>query len=122
MNSFLWALIVALVTWTLTNAYWADRSETEVNELWVSFYNEMSTFKQKQKEQHLDHYKEQKNELRRLRDQSLDLLDEFKKEYDISDGTVFALRMDFERAFGKLNIIHTNEGENNGDYPRQNAE
>lgn len=122
MNSFLWALIVALVTWTLTNAYWADRSEAEVNELWVSFYNEMSTFKQKQKEQHLDHYKDQKNELRRLRDQSLDLLDEFKKEYDISDGTVFALRMDFERAFGKLNIIHTNEGENNGDYPRPNAE
>lgn len=121
MNSFLWALIVALVTWTLTNAYWADRSETEVNELWVSFYNEMSTFKQKQKEQPLDHYKEQKNELRRLRDQSLDLLDEFKKEYDISDSTVFALRMDFERAFGKLNIIHTNEGENNGDYPRPNV-
>lgn len=118
MNSFLWALIVALVTWTLTNAYWTDRSEAEVNELWVSFYNEMSTFKQKQKEQPLDHYKEQKNELRRLRDQSLDLLDEFKKEYDISDGTVFALRMDFERVFGKLNIIHTNEGENNGDYPR----
>lgn len=122
MNSFLWALIVALVTWTLTNAYWADRSETEVNELWVSFYNEMSTFKQNQKEQHLDHYKDRKNELRRLRDQSLDLLDEFKKEYDISDDTVFALRMDFERAFGKLNIIHTNEGKNNGDYPRQNAE
>ena len=122
MNSFLWALIVALVTWTLTNAYWTDRSETEVNELWVSFYNEMSTFKQKQKEQPLDHYKDQKNELRRLRDQSLDLLDEFKKEYDISDSTVFALRMDFERAFGKLNIIHTNEGENNGDYPRPNAE
>ena len=121
MNSFLWALIVALVTWTLTNAYWADRSETEVNELWVSFYNEMSTFKQKQKEQPLDHYKEQKNELRRLRDRSLDLLDEFKKEYDISDGTVFALRMDFERAFGKLSIIHTNEGENNGDYPRPNV-
>jgi hypothetical protein len=121
MNAFLWALIVALVTWTLTNAYWADRSETEVNELWVSFYNEMSTFKQKQKEQSLDHYKKQKNELRRLRDQSLDLLDEFKKEYDISDSTVFALRMDFERAFGKLNIIHTNEGENNGDYPRPNV-
>lgn len=122
MNSFLWALIVSLVTWTLTNAYWADRSETEVNELWVSFYNETSTFKHKQKEHPLDHRKEQKNELRKLRDQSLDLLDEFKKEYDISDGTVFALRMDFERAFGKLNIIHNNKGENNGDYPRPNAE
>lgn len=122
MNSFLWALIVALVTWTLTNAYWADRSETEVNELWVSFYNEMSTFKHKQKEHPLDHRKEQKNKLRKLRDQSLDLLDEFKKEYDISDGTVFALRMDFERAFGKLNIIHNNKGENNGSYPRPNAE
>lgn len=122
MNSFLWTLIVALVTWTLTNAYWADRSETEVNELWVSFYNEMSTFKHKQKEQSMDHRKEQKNELRRLRDGSLDLLDEFKKEYNISDGTVFALRMDFERAFGKLNIIHTNKGENGGNYPRPNAE
>lgn len=122
MNSFLWALIVALVTWTLTNAYWADRSETEVNELWVSFYNEMTTFKHKQKEQPLDHYKEQKNELRKLRDQSLDLLDEFKNDFDISDGTVFALRMDFERAFGKLNIIHNNKGENNGSYPRPNAE
>lgn len=122
MNSFLWTLIVALVTWTLTNAYWADRSETEVNELWVSFYNEMSTFKHKQKEQSMDHHKEQKNELRRLRDGSLDLLDEFKKEYNISDGTVFALRMDFERAFGKLNIIHTNKGENGDNCPRPNAE
>lgn len=121
MNSFLWALIVALVTWTLTNAYWADRSETEVNELWVSFYNEMSTFKHKQKEHPLDHRKEQKNELRKLRDQSLDLLDEFKKEYDISDGTVFALRMDFERAFGKLNIIHNNKGESNDNYPHPNV-
>lgn len=122
MNSFLWALIVALVTWTLTNAYWADRSEAEVNELWVSFYNEMSTFKHKRKEQPLDHYKEHKNELRKLRDQSLDLLDEFKNEYDISDGTVFALRMDFERAFGKLNTIHNNKGENNGNYPRPDSE
>lgn len=122
MNPFLWALIVALVTWTLTNAYWADRSETEVNELWVSFYNEMSTFKHKQKEQSMNHHKEQKNELRRLRDGSLDLLDEFKKEYNISDGTVFALRMDFERAFGKLNIIHTNKGETDDNYPCPNAE
>ena len=121
MSAFLWAFIASLVTWTLTNAYWADRNEADINELWLSFYNEMNQYKQK--ERFMDHRKEQKNELRRLRDQSMDLLDEFKKEYNISDGTVFALRMDFERAYGRLNTIHTNKGENGGnDYPRPNAE
>lgn len=121
MNAFLWAPIVALVTWTLTNAYWADKNEADINELWISFYNETNYYKQKERNS-MDHYKEQKYELRRLKDQSMDLLDEFKKEYNISDGTVFALRMDFERAFGKLNTIHTNKGETGGNYPRPNAE
>lgn len=121
MNVILWSLIVALVTWTLTNAYWADKNEADINELWISFYAETNRYKQ-QKERPVDRYKEQKHELRKLRYQSLDLLDEFKKDFGISDGTVFALRMDFERAFGKLNIIHTNKGESNGDYPRQNTE
>lgn len=119
MSSFLWALIAALVTWTLTNAYWADRNDADINKLWTSFYNEMNQYKQKERQ--LDRYKEQKYELRRLKDMSLDLLDEFKKDFNISDGTVFALRMDFERAFGKLNTIHNNKGENNGDYPRPNV-
>lgn len=98
MSAFLWAFIASLVTWTLTNAYWADRNEADINELWLSFYNEMNQYKQK--ERFMDHRKEQKNELRRLRDQS----------------------MDFERAYGRLNTIHTNKGEARGDYPRPNAE
>ncbi len=122
MNVILWSLIVALATWTLTNAYWADKNEADINELWVSFYTEMNQYKQQQKGRPLDHYKEQKHELQKLRYQSLDLLDEFKKDFNISDGTVFALRMDFERAFGKLNIIHTNKGEASVNYPRPNAE
>lgn len=120
MSTILLAFIVSLVTWTLTNAYWADRNEADIDELWLSFYNEMNQYKQK--ERFMDHRKEQKNELRRLRDQSMDLLDEFKKEYDISDGTVFALRMDLERAYDKLNNIHTNKGEAHGEYRRPNAE
>lgn len=122
MSVILWSLIVALATWTLTNAYWSDKNEADINELWISFYNETNRYKQQQKEQPLDRYKEQKLELRKLRYQCLDLLDEFKKDFNISDGTVFALRMDFERAFGKLNIIHTNKGEASGDYPSPNAE
>lgn len=122
MSIILWSLIVALATWTLTNAYWADKNEADINELWVSFYTEMNQYKQQRKERPLDRYKEQKLELRTLRYRTLDLLDEFKKDFNISDGTVFALRMDFERAFGKLNIIHTNKEEENGNYPRPNAE
>lgn len=122
MNIVLWSLIVGLVTWTLTNAYWSDKNEADINELWVSFYTEMNQYKQQLKEQPLDRYKEQKHELRKLQNQSLDLLDEFKKDFNISDGTVFALRMNFESAFGKLNIIHTNKGEARGDYSSPNAE
>lgn len=62
MNTALWSLIVGLVTWTLTNAYWADRNEADINELWISFYNETNRYKQ-QKEQPLDRCKEQKHEL-----------------------------------------------------------
>lgn len=64
----------------------------------------------------MNHYKHQKEELQRLHDQALDMLDEFANEYHISDGTVFALKGDFERAFRKLSEIHHNKGENNGDY------
>ena len=46
MSAFLWAFIASLVTWTLTNAYWADRNEADINELWLSFYNEMNQYKQ----------------------------------------------------------------------------
>lgn len=61
----------------------------------------------------MNHYERQKAELQLLNDQALDMLDEFTNEYHISDGTVFALRMDFERAFGKLNQIHQYKGEIN---------
>jgi hypothetical protein len=50
------------------------------------------------------------------------MLDEFANEYHISDGTVFALKGDFERAFRKLSEIHHNKGENNGDYTHPTVE
>lgn len=64
----------------------------------------------------MNHYKRQKEDLQRLHDQAVDMLDEFANEYHISDGTVFALKGDFERAFRKLSEIHRNKGENNGNY------
>ena len=70
----------------------------------------------------MNHYKRQKEDLRTLHDQALDMLDEFANEYHISDGTVFALRGDFERAFRKLSEIHRNKGENNGDYVHPTVE
>nr|DAP25666.1 MAG TPA: hypothetical protein [Caudoviricetes sp.] len=42
------------------------------------------------------------------------MLDEIRNEYHVSDGTVYALHMDLERAFGKLNQIHQNKGEIDG--------
>ena len=62
----------------------------------------------------MNHYERQKEELRTLHDQALDMLDEFANEYHISDGTVFALKADFERAVRKLSELHHNKGENNG--------
>jgi hypothetical protein len=50
------------------------------------------------------------------------MLDEFANEYRISDGTVYALRMDFAKAFGKLSEIHKNKGENNGNYAHPTVE
>jgi hypothetical protein len=70
----------------------------------------------------LNHYERQKEDLRRLNDQALDMLDEFANEYHISDGTVYALRMDFAKAFGKLSEIHKNKGESNGDYTHPTVE
>lgn len=70
----------------------------------------------------MNHYERQKEELRTLHDQALDMLDEFANEYRISDGTVYALRMDFAKAFGKLSEIHKNKGENNGDYAHPTVE
>lgn len=61
----------------------------------------------------MNRYERQKEELQLLHDQALDMLDEFTNEYRISDGTVYAVRMDFERAFGKLNQIHQYKGEIN---------
>lgn len=61
----------------------------------------------------MNHYERQKEELQLLHDQALDTLDGFANEYHISDGTVYAIRMDFERAFGKLKQIHQYEGEIN---------
>lgn len=61
----------------------------------------------------MNHYERQKEELQLLHDQALDMLDEFTNEFHISDGTVYAVRMDFERAFGKLNQIHQYKGEIN---------
>ena len=70
----------------------------------------------------MNHYEKQREELQLLHDQALDMLDEFANEYRISDGTVFALKGDFERAFRKLSEIHRNEGENNGDYAHPTVE
>lgn len=64
----------------------------------------------------------QKEELRTLHDQALDMLDEFANEYHISDDTVFALKGDFERAFRKLSEIHHDKGENNGNYAHPTVE
>ncbi len=61
----------------------------------------------------MNHYERQKKDLQHLHDQTLDILDEFANEYHISDGTVCALKMDFERAFGKLSQIHHHKGEIN---------
>ena len=70
----------------------------------------------------MNHYEKQREELQLLHDQALDMLDEFENEYRISDGTVFALKGDFERAFRKLSEIHRNKGENNGDYAHPTVE
>lgn len=70
----------------------------------------------------MNRYERQKEELRTLHDQALDTLDEFANEYHISDGTVFALKGDFERAFRKLSEIHRNKGENNGNYTHPTVE
>lgn len=70
----------------------------------------------------MNHYEKQREELQLLHDQALDMLDEFANEYRISDGTVFALKGDFERAFRKLSEIHRNKGENNGDYAHPTVE
>ena len=70
----------------------------------------------------MNHYEKQKEELQLLHDQALDMLDEFANEYRISDGTVFALKGDFERAFRKRSEIHRNKGENNGDYAHPTVE
>ena len=70
----------------------------------------------------MNHYERQKDELQRLHDQALDMLDEFRNEYHISDGTVFALKGDFERAFNKLSQIHQNKGESNGEFLRPTVE
>lgn len=70
----------------------------------------------------MNHYERQKEELRTLHDQTLDMLDEFANEYHISDGTVFALKGVFERAFRKLSEIHHNKSENNGNYAHSTVE
>ena len=70
----------------------------------------------------MNRYEKQREELQLLHDQALDMLDEFANEYRISDGTVFALKGDFERAFRKLSEIHRNKGENNGDYAHPTVE
>ena len=70
----------------------------------------------------MNHYEKQREELQLLHDRALDMLDEFANEYRISDGTVFALKGDFERAFRKLSEIHRNKGENNGDYAHPTVE
>lgn len=61
----------------------------------------------------MNHYERQKEELQLLHDQALDTLDKFANEYSVSDGTVYAICMDFERAFGKLKQIHQYKGEIN---------
>lgn len=62
----------------------------------------------------MNHYEHQKTRIQSLKDQALDMLDEIRNEYHVSDGTVYALHMDLERAFGKLNQIHQNKGEIDG--------
>ena len=61
----------------------------------------------------MNHYERQKEELQLLHDQALDTLDKFTNEYRISDGTIYAICMDFERAFGKLKQINKYKGEIN---------
>ena len=70
----------------------------------------------------MNHYEKQRGELQLLHGKTLDMLYEFADEYHISDGTVFALKGDFERAFRKLSEIHHNKGENNGDYAHPTVE
>lgn len=116
MTSFILMGITAAVTWALTNAYWADRNQTEITDLWTAFYKEMQQVRTKERTR-IESLQRQKEELR-----TLDMLDEFANEYHISDGTVFALTGDFERAFRKLSEIHHNKGENNGDYAHPTVE
>lgn len=61
----------------------------------------------------MNHYEKQREELQLLHDQALDMLDEFTNEYSVSDGIVYAIHMDIERAFGKLKQIHQYKGEIN---------
>ena len=41
--------ITAAVTWALTNAYWADRNQTEITDLWTAFYKEMQQVRTKER-------------------------------------------------------------------------
>ena len=49
MTSFVLMGITAAVTWALTNAYWADRNQTEITDLWTAFYKEMQQVRTKER-------------------------------------------------------------------------
>lgn len=49
MISFLLMGITAAITWAFTNAYWADRNQTEITDLWTAFYKEMQQVRTKER-------------------------------------------------------------------------
>lgn len=121
MTSLILMGITAAVTWALTNAYWADRNQTEITDLWTAFYKEMQQVRTKERTR-IESLRASEGRASDSTRSALDMLDEFANEYHISDGTVFALKGDFERAFRKLSEIHHNKGENNGDYAHPTVE
>lgn len=49
MTSFILMGMTAAITWALTNAYWADRNQTEITDLWTAFYKEMQQVRTKER-------------------------------------------------------------------------
>ncbi len=49
MTSFLLMGMTAAITWALTNAYWSDRNQTEITDLWTAFYKEMQQVRTKER-------------------------------------------------------------------------
>ena len=49
MTTFLLMGVTAAITWALTNAYWTDRNQTEITDLWTAFYKEMQQTRTKER-------------------------------------------------------------------------